>query len=175
MKKSGKYKINTNSTEKIANTLIIGAIGVGIGIIGCDISDSIIKNLKTTKTDKCNIIFVHDGKIEIIEDTRVKDYSTIDMEYNIVEQNSDFAIIYVYGSDTILEKTNGFLGIDVYKTVIDDDARDIYTDYIISNITINSNNTIFINQENITGNGYKQYKNGIIYKSEEFQRNRKKQ
>lgn len=160
--------------RKIAFKVIAGVLAVngGLFIFGMGTQLGRKQFINTYLDDKDNVssIIVCNGEYTINDEITVDHFLTNDdldraiypkkihneinnVEYEINYYDSKSLVIYTYSED--------------------DDVRKEVTNYIVSNITIDKNNNVYIDENNLSDDGYQMYITNIVTSSnEEIQRTR---
>ncbi len=146
----------------------VGTVGMAVFIVGTTAYTLTCGESKTwDEANKCNMIIANNGEINVFKEidspinpstAEKKSFSRtyeIPFEkydwktYEISSLNSNSCIIFVYADD--------------------ENSRADYTDFILSNIVIDQNKTLFFNEENVTNENYESY---LLEKEEAPQRKR---
>ena len=183
MKKYYKNKENNEliSIEKIYKSNVSKCIFTGslfVAVAGCAVS--FIGVVGTTvysvaygesqtwdEANKCNMIIANDGEINVFKE--------IDSPLNpSTAEKKSFSRTYKVPFEKYDWKTYEISSLSSNSCIIfvyadDENSRADYTDFILSNIDIDQNKTLFFNEENITNENYESY---LLEKEEAPQRKR---
>lgn len=97
-------------------------------------------------SDSYNLVVINNG--EYIRLNNIQNNENIDNSYNIAINDNNSFVAYVYGG--YLNDSQSYI------------SKDILTDYIVSNITINEDNTVSFDESIITEENYNKYLNDTI-------------
>lgn len=107
----------------------------------------------------CDFIYIDNGEFNRLDNITV---SAHDNEfYDYVFDGDKKLYIYIYNPNERVEA-------DTQKTIRGviskkyETPREIYTDFIVSNIIINDDNTIIFDPNNISPDNFQEYKNNIL-------------
>ena len=147
----------------------VGTVGMVVFVVGTTAYTLACGEVKTwEECNKCNMIVVNDGSVITFKeiDSPINPSSTekkkFSKEYKVPFENYDNWQSYEVSS----MDTNSCV---IFVYADDENSRTDYTDFILSNIIIDQNKTLFFNEENITNENYESY---LLEKEEAPQRKR---